>query len=251
MNRTRVPCILTVVLYVGAFLAAVGGITLAVIVGIDPELSWLPQVLQAYAVATAGFLLLGVLGLLAGGIAALSGGRRPDAEPEPAPSKAEARAVRQRPPAASELPTLYGQVKTYIDLEMWELAYEKAKLITEHHPGTREARALSRHINELRWKAEPKFMAETQKAAGGDERRLVEKGLDQMVESVRTYMSLEMWELARQKAMAIMKAFPETPQSDEIAKLFTEIDRKHREAKSAAKPEEKEETEKKEEEPAS
>jgi hypothetical protein len=42
-----------------------------------------------------------------------------------------------------------------------------------------------------------------------------------------------MWELARQKALAIMKNFPDAPESAELMKLYGQIDRKARETAGA------------------
>ena len=68
------------------------------------------------------------------------------------------------------------------------------------------------------------------------ERDLKEKGLAQMCQHVKTYMDLEMWELARQKAITIMKNFPESPEANELAKVFETIERKVRETAAAAAP---------------
>jgi hypothetical protein len=45
-------------------------------------------------------------------------------------------------------------------------------------------------------------------------------------------MDLEMWELARQKALAIIKNFPDAPESAELLKDYETIDRRAREASS-------------------
>ena len=65
------------------------------------------------------------------------------------------------------------------------------------------------------------------------EKELREKGLAQMYQHVKTYVDLEMWELARQKALAIMKNFPDAPEAAELVKLYGEIDRKARETAGA------------------
>jgi len=127
-------------------------------------------------------------------------------------------------------------MKTYIDLEMWELAMEKATHIVDKYPGTKEADLVSRNLNELRWKAEPKFVAPHAPITADQEKQLREKGLAAMYNHVKTYMDLEMWELARQKAVAIMRNFPDAPESIELMKVFDTIERKARETVGAASP---------------
>jgi hypothetical protein len=124
-------------------------------------------------------------------------------------------------------------MKTYIDLEMWELALEKATAIVEKHPGSKEAELVSRNLNELRWKAEPKFVAPHAPITADQEKQLREKGLAAMYNHVKTYMDLEMWELARQKAVAIMKSFPDSPEAAELMKVYETIEKKAREAVTA------------------
>ena len=53
-----------------------------------------------------------------------------------------------------------------------------------------------------------------------------------MYNHVKTYMDLEMWELARQKAVSIMKSFPESPESVELMKIYETIEKKARAAAS-------------------
>jgi hypothetical protein len=112
---------------------------------------------------------------------------------------------------------------------------EKANLIVEQYPGTKEAELVSRNLNELRWKAEPKFVAAHANAhlAPAEEKQLREKGLAAMYNHVKTYMDLDMWELARQKALAILKSFPDSPEAVELMKVYETIERK---AKAAVEP---------------
>jgi Ca2+-binding EF-hand superfamily protein len=51
-----------------------------------------------------------------------------------------------------------------------------------------------------------------------------------MYNHVKTYMDLEMWELARQKAVSIMKSFPDSPEAAELMKIFETIEKKARES---------------------
>jgi len=121
-------------------------------------------------------------------------------------------------------------MKVYVDLEMWELALEKANAILKEFPGTREAELVARNINEIRWKAEPKFVALKEPLSEDQQRELREKGLAQMYQHVRTYMDLEMWELARQKALAILRNFPDAPEALELMKVYDTLEKKAQEA---------------------
>ena len=54
-----------------------------------------------------------------------------------------------------------------------------------------------------------------------------------MYNHVKTYMDLDMWELARQKAVSIMKSFPDSPEAIELMKIYETIEKK---AKAATTP---------------
>ena len=56
-----------------------------------------------------------------------------------------------------------------------------------------------------------------------------------MYNHVKTYMDLDMWELARQKAVAIMKSFPESAEAVELMKIYETIERKAQAAVATAK----------------
>ncbi|MDP6959299.1 MAG: hypothetical protein QF645_10870, partial [Planctomycetota bacterium] len=123
------------------------------------------------------------------------------------------------------------QLKTYIDLEMWELALDRAEHLLRTYPESKEAVAIRRNINDLRWKAEPKFVDRKQKTVSeAEERRLKEEGMSRFVQHIQTYMELEMWELAKQKASALMKSFPESNAAKEVAKLWPQIESRGKQA---------------------
>ncbi len=215
-------------LYAFGVLGLAGGLGLSVLVVVWPGEHWVSLVALSYGASMSGFLLFGIFGLIASSLVP----RLTPPLPRPAPVK------RAKPGRGSELPTLFQQVKTYIDLEMWELAHDKARDVIRRFPDSREATLLNRNLNELRWKAEPKFLSEEQTAISREEEKeLIERGLNQLLETVKTYMELEMWDLARQKAVAIMKNYPETGPSTEVARLFATIDRKVRESGAAVREE--------------
>ena len=149
-------------------------------------------------------------------------------EDRPSVQKSEERSPSKPSPKITRpetLPGTFEQLKTYIDLEMWELALDRAEHILRNYPETKEATAIRRNINDLRWKAEPKFVDRKQNTVSeAEERRLKEEGMSRFVQHIRTYMELEMWELAKQKASAFMKSFPESEAAKEVAKLWPQIE---------------------------
>jgi hypothetical protein len=219
-------------LCVGAILAIVGGGAIGVCTMIDPGMEVLRRMEAGYQHIIFGFCFLTLFAVASSLIDGLGRVGRAAPALEPAPASAAVPPAFAAPPPAprkadpSRLDALYHEMKTYIDLEMWELAMEKANLIVEKYPGTKEAELVSRNLNELRWKAEPKFVSPHSPITADQEKQLREKGLAAMYNHVKTYMDLEMWELARQKALAIMKSFPESPESVELMKIYETIEKK-------------------------
>jgi hypothetical protein len=227
----------------GALLAIIGGGAIGICTFIDPSMEILRRLEPGYHHIVFGFAFLTLFAVASSVIDALSRVGRPAAPrvPEPAPAPvpvAPPPAASVPPPAPKPDPTrldgLYHEMKTYIDLEMWELAMEKANVIVEKYPGTKEADLVSRNLNELRWKAEPKFVASHAPITADQEKQMREKGLAAMYNHVKTYMDLDMWELARQKAVAIMKSFPDSPESMELMKVYETIEKKAKAALPAA-----------------
>ncbi len=225
----------------GALLAVVGGGALGVCTMIDPSMEILPRLSLGYRQILFGFGVLAFLAVAASVVDALGrvGRTAPPPVPEPAPAPpaaVPAPAAAPAPPKVepSRLEGLYHEMKTYIDLEMWELALEKAAHIVDKYPGTKEADLVSRNLNELRWKAEPKFVAAHAPITADQEKEMRQKGLAAMYNHVKTYMDLDMWELARQKAVAIMKSFPDSPESLELMKVYETIEKKAKAAAPAA-----------------
>jgi hypothetical protein len=229
---------------VGALLAIIGGGAIGICTMIDPGMEILGRLEHGYRHIIVGFGVLAAFAVASSLIDALS--RVGRGTPAPAPEAPAAPAPVPTPPSPAAVPAppksdptkleaLYHEMKTYIDLEMWELALEKATLIVEKHAGTKEADLVSRNLNELRWKAEPKFVSAHPPITADQEKQMREKGLAAMYNHVKTYMDLDMWELARQKAVAIMKSFPDSPESAELMKVYETIERRAREA-AAARP---------------
>jgi hypothetical protein len=219
-------------LIAGALLAVVGGGAIGVVTMVDPQMELLPRIEQGYRHIITGFAFLTLFAVASTLIETLSRIGKAAPAPEPLPLPAPAPAAETKPATApsSKLEALYHEMKTYIDLEMWELALEKANLIVQDHGGTKEAELVSRNLNELRWKAEPKFVAAHAPITADQEKQLREKGLAAMYNHVKTYMDLEMWELARQKAVAILKSFPDSPEAAELMKVYETIEKKARES---------------------
>ena len=218
----------------GALLAIIGGGAIGICTIIDPSMEILRRLEPGYRHIVFGFAFLTLFAVASSLIDALSRVGRPaprpvpEPLPEPAPAAPPVPAAPSAParPDPSRLDALYHEMKTYIDLEMWELAMEKANVIVQKFPGTKEADLVSRNLNELRWKAEPKFVAAHAPITADQEKQMREKGLAAMYNHVKTYMDLDMWELARQKAVAIMKSFPDSPESMELMKVYETIEKK-------------------------
>jgi hypothetical protein len=224
-------------LCVGSLLAIIGGGAIGICTMVDPSLEILKRLEPGYHHIIFAFGFVALFAVASSIVDALGRVGKPAPAPEPAPA-APVAAVPAAPavkpkPEAGKLDALYHEMKTYIDLEMWELAVEKATLIVEQHPGTKEAELISRNLNELRWKAEPKYAAAQVPISADQEKQLREKGLAAMYNHVKTYMDLEMWELARQKAVSIMKSFPDSPESVELMKIYETIEKKARAAATA------------------
>jgi hypothetical protein len=220
-------------LIAGALLAVVGGGSIGIVTMIDPSLEILPRIELGYRHIVYGFLFLAAFAVASGLIELMARVGKPAGAPEPLPLPSPAPASAETPALktpTSKLEALYHEMKTYIDLEMWELALEKANLIVKDHPGSKEADLVSRNLNELRWKAEPKYVAPHAPITADQEKQLREKGLAAMYNHVKTYMDLEMWELARQKALAILKSFPDSAEAVELMKVFETIEKKARES---------------------
>lgn len=217
-------------LLLGSAVAIVGAGAVAALHLAAPHAQILPRAEAAFRHAVFGFFFAALFALVSGFLDALRVPRVPAAAPAPPPPPPAAPAGDARAPAPRRLESLYHEMKVYVDLEMWELALEKANAILKEFPGTREAELVARNVNEIRWKAEPKFVAQKEPLSEDQQRELREKGLAQMYQHVRTYMDLEMWELARQKALAILRNFPDAPEALELMKVYDTLEKKAQEA---------------------
>lgn len=219
-------------LCLGAVLAVVGGATIGGYHLLDLSPALLGKLEAAYRNVMFGFGFLSIFAVASVLLDALAAWSRraPAAEPAPPYPVPAAAPAPSKAPSPSRLSGLYHEMKTYVDLEMWELALGKATQIVDEFPGTREAELVSKNLGELRWKAEPKFVAQGKPLSLDQQKELREKGLAQMYQHVKTYMDLEMWELARQKAITIMRNFPDAPESAELTKVFGMISKKAAEA---------------------
>jgi hypothetical protein len=234
----RFKVVFQAALAVGASLSVIGGAAIAILHMIDPRQEILERLVGAYHHLVFGFGFLTLFALTSAAIDFL--GARRAVEPRPAPALEVATppphvlpVPAPAPSKRSKLEALYHEMRTYVDLEMWELALEKATAVVNDFPGTREADLVSKNLGELRWKAEPKFVSMKEPMTADQEKELREKGLALMYQHVKTYVDLEMWELARQKTLAIMKSFPDSPEAAELVKMYGEIDRKARETAGA------------------
>lgn len=149
----------------------------------------------------------------------------PPTTPAPKSAPATMETVKApQPPPPPDARSLYKLVRTYIELEMWELAIEKANLILRHHPKSPEANMVQKIMNDLRWKAEPKFVEQAKKPMSREkELELRKKGITTMLAAVKAYVDLEMWDLAKEKAMLIINHFPDSDEAKELAKIVKTI----------------------------
>jgi len=217
------------VLCLGAALAIIGGAVIGILHFADPGTRLLPQIEAGYRHILFGFLFCTLFSVVAALLEALARGKGGTGE-APAPAAPQPAAAAAPRAAAPGLAALYHEMKTFVDLEMWELALEKANAIVKDYPGSREAEMVSKNLNEIRWKAEPKFVAQQAPLTPDQEKELRDKGLAEMFRHVQTYIDLEMWELARQKAITIMKGFPESAEAINLMKIYDTIEKKAREA---------------------
>ena len=235
----RFRAVFEAALAIGAAVAVVGGVAIGILHLVDSTMPVLRQVETGYRHVLFGFLFLTLFAVGSALLGALAEAAKtePAETPAPAPSPAAPALAPTPEPARSGLDARYHEMKTYIDLEMWELALEKASAILKEFPATREAELVQKNMGELRWKAEPKFVSMKEPLTAGQERELRDKGLAQMYQHVRTYMDLEMWDLARQKAITIMRNFPESTEAVELIKVFEMLEKKARETAGAARAE--------------
>jgi len=229
----RVFRILFLVLFsVGGVLAVGGGLALGVVNLVDPDLRMLPHVEHAWTMVMAGFFFMAVLYVAAR--TAEPAAPEPAAVPAPAPQPAAVEKAPEPPPApapvegAPDAATALQQMRTYISLETWDLALQKAEEILKRFAGSPEADAVSRTINELRWKAEPKPAptSPVAQAAAREAQMAKKEEARRMLQHVRTYIDLEMWDLARAKAHEIAKVDPESAEAAEAAKILVDIEKR-------------------------
>lgn len=212
------------ILAAGALMALAGALAIAIIRAVDRGMAALAALENTYIALMAGFILFAILACAYAAVERAGRGapEEPAPPPPPEPEKKIEPAL-----APADLSTTFKQMKTFIDLEMWELALEKANDVRKRFPESRESQIVARHMNDLKWKAEPKFVAQGHGSMTADqERTLQSKGLAAMLQHVKTYMELEMWELAREKAVTIMKNFPDSKEANELVPLFPAIEKK-------------------------
>jgi hypothetical protein len=82
----------------------------------------------------------------------------PDTVPASAPAaQAAPQVVDAR--GHSEAKSMFESIKTFIDMEMWHLAYQRAKELIRKHPESQEAARLKKNLDTFRKKAEEMLVA--------------------------------------------------------------------------------------------
>ncbi len=216
IELTKMRKALAVLTAASAVVAFAGGLSLAILHGIDPNSSLLVSLTPAYHFLLLAFLSMAILGSAYAWVT----WPLPPAATVPLSSKPD-----EIPASRVDGATAFRQMRTYVDLEMWELALDKADYILAEFPDSKEAQAVAKNINELRWKAEPKFVARAATPPSSPEEQN-KQGTEQMLKHVRTYMELEMWELAKQKAVALLKHFPDSSEAALVVPLYQEIEKR-------------------------
>ena len=230
--------VLTGLMLAGAVIALLAGLSIAIIAATDPQSDLIGLLLKPILAVLGGFFAMGLLTVLAASTRSLLA-RAPEPASEPGTAPAPDSRIRRPKDDLPDVKTAFQQMRTYIDLEMWELALDKATDILSRFAGTNEAELVSKNLPELKWKVETRAAAPAgrQQLSTAEERALKQKGLAELVHQVRTYCDLGMWELARQKAIALMKGFPETPEGTEMARMFPGIEKKAAMQQADVKPE--------------
>ncbi len=84
-----------------------------------------------------------------------------DTPPVPAPVAPTVQAVPPTVAASgrSDAESMFESIKTFIDMEMWHLAYQRAKELIRQHPDSPEAARLKKNLDTFRKKAEEMLVA--------------------------------------------------------------------------------------------
>lgn len=115
------------------------------------------------------------------------------------------------------LPSMLSAFQAYADLELWDLACERAREIVRYFPDRAEVGPVKRRMAEIQWKLE------TRPASSGTARPGAQPGrpLPELFAAVKTYIDLEAWPLALDKAQEIIRHYPD---SDEAQRLSRSIE---------------------------
>ena len=70
------------------------------------------------------------------------------------PQAAESASAAPKPPPTAEAGKCFESVKTYVDLEMWPLAYQKAQELLQKFPDSPEAAKVRKNLEYIRQRAE-------------------------------------------------------------------------------------------------
>lgn len=200
----------------GAALSLAVGVAFGTILIVDPHAPYAEDLALASASVIAGLAGAGLFLLM------FQAFRRPEAPSTPpvavAPPSAEVLAPAPARPGPDEE---FRQMKTFIELEAWDLAYDKALDLLKRYPGTAYAESIEKNIHELRWKAEPKFADPASGPAVSSAKP--DREAARMLRHLHTYMELEMWDLAAEKAEALVRAYPDAPEAARAAPILVKI----------------------------
>lgn len=219
MRHRMVRTVLMVTFAFGGLAALAGGVTLGVLTLADPHAADLERFQRAWILLMLGFTFLAVCTRAVLWLTPASG-------PAPRPNRTSAPPthIESQPPSKDPAVELQ-RMRTYVDLGAWDLALERANAIITLFPGSPEAETVLGQINEIRWKAEPKPAANDSSVIKVIRKQEPPKEeIRDQIRHIRTYMELEMWELAREKAQSIARRFPDSPEGGEARGLLEAIE---------------------------
>jgi hypothetical protein len=169
--------------------------------------------------ALAGGALLAIIGLVIALKRTRSKQRRVEAakpEPEAAPSLRTTQQTKLTRGSAAEL---FSTVQAYLDLEMFSHAEQAARELLERFPRSLESIEINKRYREIKWLADssesgPRMSKESIERIVG----VSEGERKQLFENIKTYIEMEMWDIAVEQAQAFVRDFGDTREGDLLAK---------------------------------
>jgi hypothetical protein len=140
----------------------------------------------------------------------------PKVEPTPAPILRTGQEPKLTRGSAAEL---FSTVQAYLDLEMFSHAEQAARELLERYPRSLESIEINKRYREIKWLSEtsesgPRMSKETIERIVG----VSESERKQLFENIKTYIEMEMWDIAVEQAQSFVRDFGDTHEGDLLAK---------------------------------